>query len=108
MTLEIRKADQEKAKKGLELLQKLINKYEAGAFKPDSRRTNVGSIKITAQEADLILDAVMAVVDRQQTAGRDGGVGSRGELFAELLEKVSRAAMSTFVDKTSAPIDEKS
>jgi len=103
---EIDKAETQEIRKGLSLLRDLITRYEAGAFKPNSKRTNVGSIKITAKEADLILDAVMAVVDRQQTAGRDNTVGSRSEIFAELLEKVSRAAMSTFVDKTSKPIDD--
>jgi len=103
---EIDKAETQEIRKGLSLLRDLITKYEAGAFKPNSRRTNVGSIKITAKEADLILDSVMAVVDRQQTAGRGNAVGSRSEIFAELLEKVSLAAMSTFIDKTSKPIDE--
>lgn len=102
---EIRSSDSDAVKKGLTILQQKISKYDAGAFTPGSKRTNVGSIKITADEADKILDAVMAVIDRQKTAGKDGGVGSRGEIFAELLEKIASAAMSTFVDKTSSPAD---
>lgn len=102
---EIKKADSDVIRKGLTLLQQKIAKYEAGAFRPNSKRTNVGFIKISADEADQILDAVMAVIDRQRTAGKGGTVGSRGEIFAELLEKVSSAAMSTFVDKTSKPVD---
>jgi len=105
LSKEIRSADSDSTKKGLTILQEKIKKYEAGAFTAGSKRTNVGSIKITADEADKILDAVMAVIDRQKTAGKDGGVGTRGEIFAELLEKVASAAMSTFVDKSSMPAD---
>jgi hypothetical protein len=104
---EIREADNDLTRDGLNLLQEKIKKYEAGAFTPNSRRTNVGSIKITADEADKILDAVMAVIDRQKTAGKRGSVGSRGEIFAELLEMLSKAAMSTFIDKTSSAADDK-
>jgi hypothetical protein len=49
----------------------------------------------------------MSVIDRQQTAGKGGTAGSRGELFAELLETLSKAAMSTFIDKTSPTADDK-
>ena len=103
---EISKADSSATRKGLTLLQQKISKYDAASFRPNSKRTNVGSIKISANEADEILDAVMAVIDRQASAGKGGAVGSRGEIFAELLEKISSAAMSTFVDKTSRPVDE--
>jgi HK97 family phage prohead protease len=102
---EISKADSAATRKGLTLLQQKISKYDAASFRPNSKRTNVGSIKISANEADEILDAVMAVIDRQASAGKGGAVGSRGEIFAELLEKISSAAMSTFVDKTSKPVD---
>jgi len=102
---EIDKAETSAIKDGLTLLQQKISKYKAGAFTPGSKRTNVGSIKITADEADKILDAVMAVIDRQMTAGKGGSVGSRAEIFAELLEAVSSAAMSTFIDKSGSPAD---
>jgi hypothetical protein len=102
---EISKADSTATRKGLTLLQQKISKYDAASFRPNSKRTNVGSIKISANEADEILDAVMAVIDRQASAGKGGSAGSRGEIFAELLEKISSAAMSTFVDKTSKPVD---
>lgn len=97
---EIEKAPNDIVRNGLQILQQKISKYKAGAFTPGSKRTNVGSIKISADEADKILDAVMSVIDRQMTAGKDGAIGSRGEIFAELLEAVSSAAMSTFIDKT--------
>jgi len=103
---EIREADSKLTQKGLTILQEKIKKYEAAAFRPNSKRTNVGSIKISADEADQILDAVMEIIDRQKTAGKGGGVGSRAEIFAELLEKIASAAMSTFVDKTTKPVDD--
>ena len=102
---EIDKADSSAIKDGLTILQQKISKYKAGSFTPGSKRTNVGSIKVTADEADKILDAVMAVIDRQMSAGKGGSVGSRAEIFAELLEAVSSAAMSTFIDKTGKPAD---
>lgn len=102
---ELSKAENDIVKDGLTLLQQKISKYKAGAFKPDSKRTNVGSIKISADEADKILDAVMSVIDRQMTAGKGGTSGSRGEIFAELLEALSSAAMSTFIDKTRRSAD---
>jgi HK97 family phage prohead protease len=102
---EIDKAPNDIVKNGLMVLQQKISKYQAGKFVPGSKRTNVGSIKITAQEADEILDAVMSVIDRQMSAGKGGTAGSRGEIFAELLEAVSSAAMSTFIDKTGSPSD---
>jgi len=101
---EISKAKEETVQNGLQLLRRLIIQSGAKKYRPGGKRTNVASIRFTASEADQILDAVMAVIDRQKTAGKDGGVGSRGELFAELLEKVASQAMSTFVDKTSAPV----
>lgn len=104
---EIRETDDDSVRDGLKLLKDTLERQESGAFKPGSKRTNVGSLRITAQEADMILDSVMAVVDRQMTAGRDGGVGSRAEIFAELLEKISKASMSTFINKTSGPADER-
>jgi len=101
---EISKAKEATVQNGLQLLRRLITQSGAKKYRPGSKRTNVASIRFTASEADQILDAVMAVIDRQKTAGKDGTVGSRGELFAELLEKVASQAMSTFVDKTSAPV----
>lgn len=94
---EISKATDDKTKNGLKLLESILKRQESG--KLGSTRTNAGSLTITADEADQILDAVMAVVDRQI-----GSSGSRGKIFAELLEKVAGAAMSTFIEKTTPPI----
>ena len=94
---EISKATDDKTRKGLELLQSILRRQESG--KLGSTRTNAGSLTITADEADQILDAVMAVVDRQV-----GSSGSRGKIFAELLEKVAGSAMSTFIEKTTPSI----
>ena len=94
---EISKASDKKVKDGLTLLQTILRRQESG--KLGAKRTNAGALTITADEADQILDAVMSVVDRQVSTA-----GSRGEIFAELLEKVSSAAMSTFIEKTTEPI----
>ena len=88
---------------GLELLRQKIADSKAPKYRPGGKRTNVASIRVTASEADQILDAVMAVIDRQKSAGKGGTAGSRGELFAELLEKIASQALSTFIDKTSTP-----
>ena len=97
---EIDKASDEKTKNGLSLLRKILSRQESG--KLGSKRTNAGSLTITATEADQILDAVMDVVDRQVNTS-----GSRGEIFAELLEKIASSAMSTFIEKTTPPIGKK-
>ena len=94
---EISKATDKKTKDGLDLLKSILSRQESGKLGP--KRTNAGSLTITASEADQILDAVMSVVDRQVSTA-----GSRGEIFAELLEKISSAAMSTFIEKTTPPI----
>lgn len=94
---EISKATDDKTRKGLELLQSILRRQESG--KLGSTRTNAGSLTITADEADQILDAVMSVVDRQVSSS-----GSRGKIFAELLEKIAGAAMSTFIEKTTPSV----
>ena len=99
---EIKKATEAKDSKvaeGLRLLQSLISRQEAA--KTGDRRTNVGSLFMTADEADQILDAVMWVLDRQ--IQRDGNP-ERIAAFAKLVDKVAEAAMSTFIDKDTAEI----
>lgn len=99
---EIRKATEAKDSKvagGLRLLQSLISRQEAA--KTGDRRTNVGSLFMTADEADQILDALMWVLDRQ--VQRDGNP-ERIAAFAKLVDKIAEAAMSTFIDKDTAEI----
>lgn len=91
---EIREAKDKATSDALTRLSTLLKRQESG--KTGSRRTNVGTLNVTQTEADSILDAVMTVVDRQMEKG-----GSRGEMFAELLEKIAQASMSTFIEKAT-------
>jgi len=87
------KAKNKKAENGLSKLQEVIRRNEAS--KTGSRRTNVGSIYLTDDEADLVLDGLMFALDNQIEIGGD----KRIEWYTKLLEKVSQAAMSTFINK---------
>jgi hypothetical protein len=87
------KANNKKAEKGLSKLQEVIRRNEAS--KTGSRRTNVGSIYLTDDEADLVLEGLMFALDNQIEIGGD----KRIEWYTKLLEKVSQAAMSTFINK---------
>ncbi len=87
------KAKNKKAENGLSKLQEIIRRNEAS--KTGSRRTNVGSIYLTDDEADLVLEGLMFALDNQIEIGGD----KRIEWYSKLLEKVSQAAMSTFINK---------
>jgi hypothetical protein len=94
-----REANDSKGADALSTLQQIIRRQEAS--KLGDRRTNVGSIYFTADEADQILDALMGVVDRQ-VARNDQ---KRIEIFAKLVDMMATAAMSTFVDKDTAEVN---
>jgi HK97 family phage prohead protease len=87
------KAKNKKAENGLSKLQEVIRRNEAS--KTGDRRTNVGSIYLTDDEADLVLEGLMFALDNQIEIGGD----KRIEWYSKLLEKVSQAAMSTFINK---------
>lgn len=87
------KADRQDAVKGLTKLQEIIIRNEAS--KTGSRRTNVGSIYLTDDEADIVLEGLMFALDHQMEIGGD----KRIEWYSKLLDKVSQAAMSTFINK---------
>jgi HK97 family phage prohead protease len=97
---EAEKAGDKTTAGSLQLLQKLMQRQESG--KTGSRRTNAGVLLTSQDETDKILDAVMAVVDRQVKTG-----GSRAEIFSQLMDKMAQAAMSTFIDKTTPEINER-
>jgi hypothetical protein len=102
LPVEIRKATEAKESKisqALSLLQDIIKKQEAS--KTGSRRTNTGSIFVTADEADRILDALMWVIDRQV---QRNGNEERISAFAKLVDKMAQAAMSTFVNRDTSEI----
>ena len=94
---EAQKAGDKKTADGLTLLQTIMQRQESG--KTGSRRTNAGVLATTQDETDKILEAVMAVVDRQVSTG-----GSRAEIFAQLMDKMAQGAMATFIDKTVEPV----
>jgi len=74
-----------------------LRRQESG--KLGDRRTNVGTLTVTADEADQILDALMFSLDRQMATG-----GSRVDLFSEMIERLSEAAYSTFISKETDEI----
>lgn len=94
---EAQKAGDKATADSLTLLQTIMRRQESG--KTGSRRTNAGVLATTQEETDKILEAVMAVVDRQVSTG-----GSRAEIFSQLMDKMAQAAMATFIDKTVEPI----
>ncbi len=94
---EAQKAGDKATADSLTLLQTIMKRQESG--KTGSRRTNAGVLATTQEETDKILEAVMAVVDRQVSTG-----GSRAEIFSQLMDKMAQAAMATFIDKTVEPI----
>ncbi len=81
----------------LRTLKRTLARQESG--KTGDKRTNAGSLTVTQTEIDEMLDALMHVLDRQ-TAEK----GSRTEMFAELIEKLSSAAISTFILKETEEI----
>jgi len=92
------KANNAKAITGLTKLQEIIRRNEAS--KTGDRRTNVGSIYLTMDEVDLILDGLQFALDKQVEAGGD----KRIAWYSKLIEKVAGAAMSTFIDKSTTEI----
>ena len=93
-----RKAQDAKAVKGLTKLEEIIKRDEAS--KTGSRRTNVGSIYFTMEEADQILDGLMFALDSQL---EDGGE-KRIAWYSKLIELIAKSAKSTFIDKTTSEI----
>ena len=91
------KAGDKQTADSLSMLQTIMRRQESG--KTGAKRTNAGVLLTTQEETDKILEAVMAVVDRQVETG-----GSRAEIFAQLMDKMAQAAMGTFIDKTTEPI----
>lgn len=94
---EAQSAGDDKTVAGLRLLDKILRRQESG--KLGDRRTNVGTLTVTAEEADQILDALMFSLDRQMSTG-----GSRVELFSEMIERLSEAAFATFIAKDTEEI----
>jgi len=101
---EIRRATKDGDKKavaGLRKLSELISSDEAG--KTGSRRTNVGSIYFTAEEADQMLDGLMFALDTQLADGGEKRIG----WYSKLIEMIAGAAKSTFIDKKTNAITDR-
>jgi hypothetical protein len=94
---EARKDDNRTTVKALELLKQILSRQESG--KTGDKRTNAGLFTVTQAEIDQILEGLINVVDRQVATD-----GSRTQLFIDLMEKLSEAAMATFILKTSDEI----
>tara|TARA_Y100000310_G_C20591934_1_gene768534 strand:+ start:204 stop:1118 length:915 start_codon:yes stop_codon:yes gene_type:complete len=104
LKVEIEKADRKQDRKtaaALKLLENIMRRQESARIGP--KRTDAGTIAVTQDEIDQIMDGLMAVVDRQR-----GIEGSRTEMFAKLLEMFAIAAMSTFVEKSITEIGKRS
>ena len=79
----------------LSMLQTIINRQEAA--KLGDRRTNAGRILMTQKEIDDVLDALMISLDRQVELNSE----KRQVMFAKLIDMMAKAAMGTFIDKTT-------
>jgi len=98
---EARSANDRTTADALTLLQRIMGRQDAG--KISDRRTNVGTITVTQDEVDQIMDALMVVVDRQMETG-----GSRVEMFSRLIDLFAEAAMGTFIMGTTEEITSRS
>lgn len=83
--------------KALEELQRIMSRQQSG--QTGDRRTNVGTITVTQEEVDEIMDALMVVVDRQMETN-----GSRVVMFSKLIDLFAEAAMGTFIQGTTEEI----
>ena len=79
----------------LSMLQTIISRQEAS--KLGDRRTNAGRILMTQKEVDDVLDALMVSLDRQVEINGE----KRQQMFSKLIDMMAKAAMGTFIDKTT-------
>jgi len=94
---EARSSSDRQTSDALRLLQGIMGRQDSG--KLGDRRTNVGTVTVTQDEVDQIMDALMVVVDRQMETG-----GSRVDIFTRLLDIFAEAAMGTFITGTTEEI----
>ena len=97
---EIRMAREDNDKRTADALRTLkdtLSRQESG--KTGDKRTNAGTLTVTQAEIDEMLDALMNVLDRQMETD-----GSRTDMFAQLIEKLSSAGMSTFITRDTNEI----
>jgi len=97
---EIRMAREDNDKRTADALRTLkdtLSRQESG--KTGDKRTNAGTLTVTQDEIDEMLDALMNVLDRQMETD-----GSRTDMFAQLIEKLSSAGLSTFITRDTNEI----
>jgi hypothetical protein len=95
---EAQKSGDSKTANALRNLTKIMDRQKSGDV--GGKRTNAGALYLTQNELDDVMDALMHVVDRQTQTG-----GSRTNMFAQMLDKLAEAGMTTFIRKTAKPVN---
>lgn len=96
---EISKADDPRHVAALKTLKTTLTRQKSG--KLSDKRTNAGALYLTQDEIDEIIEALYVALDRQVERGSE----SRIALFGEMAELMAKAAMATFINKTSEPVN---
>ena len=95
---EAQKSGDSKTANALRNLTKIMDRQKSGDV--GGKRTNAGALYLTQSELDDVMDALMHVVDRQTQTD-----GSRTNMFAQMLDKLAEAGMTTFIRKTAKPVN---
>jgi hypothetical protein len=95
---EAQKSGDSKTANALRNLTKIMDRQKSGDV--GGKRTNAGALYLTQNELDDVMDALMHVVDRQTQTD-----GSRTNMFAQMLDKLAEAGMTTFIRKTAKPVN---
>ena len=95
---EAQRSGDSKTANSLRNLTKIMDRQKSGDV--GGKRTNAGALYLTQSELDDVMDALMHVVDRQTQTD-----GSRTNMFAQMLDKLAEAGMTTFIKKTAKPVN---
>ena len=95
---EAQKSGDSRTANALRNLTKIMDRQKSGDV--GGKRTNAGALYLTQNELDDVIDALMHVVDRQTQTG-----GSRTNMFAQMLDKLAEAGMTTFIQKTAKEVN---
>jgi len=96
---EISKADDPRHVAALKTLKTTLTRQKSG--KLSDKRTNAGALYLTQDEIDDIIEALYVALDRQVERGSEARIA----LFGEMAELMAKAAMATFINKTSEPVN---
>jgi hypothetical protein len=80
-------------------LKTTLTRQKSG--KLSDKRTNAGALYLTQDEIDDIIEALYVALDRQVERGGEARVA----LYGEMAELMAKAAMATFINKTSEPVN---